>query len=296
MVPTTWLAILSFFFFVAPGVLYDLESARRRVGVRESTFREFGRVALASTALSSLSLLVVEAVGQWWAPGVFPPPTELVRGGQQYLVGHLGAVARTAFLVLGIALLLALVASRAIHHGTPGRISYTSMWHAAFRTECPPGGEPHVRVELSDGTVWFGRVKSFSPDHEAADRDLMLWPPIAVKRPLSGSDTGDQPDPVELGKVWQRVVLKGTEIQSMAIKYKESSLSPPALGLWNRLVRAALTWWTPRRLTLGAVVSVICCVSFSVALAATGWNGWLAFEMIGLIGLLAVWALAMRSP
>lgn len=299
MIPTTWLAILSFFLFVAPGVLYDLESARRRVGVRESTFREVSRVALASTVISSLALLIVEAVGAWWAPGVFPPPDDIVRGGQRYLVEDIGGASRTAALFFVVALTLAYAASLAIHRRTPGRIKYTSMWHAAFRLDRPARGEPHVRAQLSDGSVWYGRVKYFSPDHEVADRDLMLSPPIAVAHASGDSDDEGGSEsasgtarPKELNRVWQRVILKGTEIQAMAVKYVDSETSPPS-SRWDRSVEAVSARLTQVKLAGGVSISAIVCAIALVSLYLTGQGEWLVVAIVALASLVVASLLAV---
>ena len=61
MIPNTTGAVLAFFLFVAPGLLFDLLSERRRAGIPETSFREASRVVLASTAFTTLALGLVAA-------------------------------------------------------------------------------------------------------------------------------------------------------------------------------------------------------------------------------------------
>jgi Family of unknown function (DUF6338) len=50
VVPGSWLSVLLFFLLVAPGLVFDLLSQRRRAGSPESGFREVSRVVLSSLA------------------------------------------------------------------------------------------------------------------------------------------------------------------------------------------------------------------------------------------------------
>lgn len=71
MLPSSWLTVVSFLLLVAPGLLFDLLAARRRVGVSESAFREVSRIVLASLAFSALGVTSVIACHVFW-PTAFP--------------------------------------------------------------------------------------------------------------------------------------------------------------------------------------------------------------------------------
>ncbi|GAA3129038.1 hypothetical protein GCM10020255_002170 [Rhodococcus baikonurensis] len=53
MTPGTWLTVLAFFVFVAPGLLYDLASVTKRTRRHETVFTEISRITLMSTLCSA---------------------------------------------------------------------------------------------------------------------------------------------------------------------------------------------------------------------------------------------------
>jgi len=57
VVPSSWLSVVLFFLFIAPGLLLDLLSEQRRAGFSESAFREISRILLASLVFFWLRLL-----------------------------------------------------------------------------------------------------------------------------------------------------------------------------------------------------------------------------------------------
>jgi MFS family permease len=62
MVPASWLAVLFFLLFVAPGLLFDLLSEKRCAGIAQSGFREISRVVLASILFSAIGAVAVAVV------------------------------------------------------------------------------------------------------------------------------------------------------------------------------------------------------------------------------------------
>lgn len=66
---------------------------------------------------------------------------------------------------------------------------------------------------MSDGSVWAGRVVSFSPDLELEHRELVLGPPLTM-RGATGKALIDVPDE------FQRVVLKNADIFSVSVQYE----------------------------------------------------------------------------
>ena len=71
MIPTNWLTVVLFLVLVAPGLLFDLLSERRRASVTESAFREASRVILASLIFDLFAfavLAVIQTVKPRWIP------------------------------------------------------------------------------------------------------------------------------------------------------------------------------------------------------------------------------------
>ena len=210
MVPSTWLSVLLFVVLVAPGLLFDLLAERRRVGAPESAFREASRVVLASLVFSGLGFAVVGLV-RALRPAWMPDPDRLVADPQQYLVEHyrllLAALVVTASVAFGAVGLVHWFLGR--KYGS--NLRTLSTWHKVFRQELPDGTAAYVRVRLSNGTVFTGKLAGYSADLELADREIVLAPPLFSK-------TGNNKLtalPVE----WQRVILPASSIESITVQY-----------------------------------------------------------------------------
>jgi len=103
MVPGSWLSVLLFFLLVAPGLLFDLLSERRRVGSPESTFREISRVVLSSLAFSGVAfavLVILRIVHPSW----LPDPRRLLEPKGSYARDHYRLLFRTLVLEVSLAL------------------------------------------------------------------------------------------------------------------------------------------------------------------------------------------------
>lgn len=224
MTLNTWFSILAFFVFAAPGLLYDQLTARKAVRRRESTFTEIGRIALVSTVCSAVAFVVLLALAGLarcvnWHP--MPDLSAMIRGGSSYITGHIIAVSIAAVLGLTVSMLAAWGAFAYVNRKNPAKITYTSAWAKLMREELPsPTTAVHVRATLESGAIWYGRVGAFSPDMEVADREIVLCPPLSVQNPR-----GELSD---LPAQWQRVVLRGSEIASLAVHYE----NPPAASNW----------------------------------------------------------------
>lgn len=213
--PSTGFSILAFFLFVAPGLLYDLMSAQKRIRRRESTFTEISRVALVSTACSVIALVVLvilSAIAGIWDKHPLPDVAAMIHGGTTYVADHVAAVSFAWTLGLIVSIGVAVGAFAFVYRGDEATISYTSAWRSVLRDGLPtPTPSVHVRAKLQDGTIWFGQVADYSPDMEVADREIVLCPPIAIRK------EGGTLTPLD-GK-WARVVLPGPEIVSLAVSY-----------------------------------------------------------------------------
>ncbi|NYH88246.1 DUF6338 family protein [Actinopolymorpha rutila] len=231
MVPDTRLSILLFAVLVAPGLLFDLLSERRRAAYSESAFREASRVVLSSVILSGVSVVAVLWIGSL-KKGWLPDTRKLLEGNKRYYLDHARELLILLTLEVALAFLLAWFAnmglaqmsrkakireplSRALTGG--GSIRATSNWYRAFRQECPSGHDPYVTIRLRpDGPTYFGKVAYYTADMKAEGRELVLRQPIQVK---SAKDKKYCP----LSSDYQRIVIRADAIDVIYITYRKKN-------------------------------------------------------------------------
>lgn len=214
MIPSTIGAVFSFFLFVAPGLLFDLLAARRRAGVPETAFREASRVVLASTAFTGAAAAVVVLMGLA-VPSIRARLRAWLSGSESF-----SATQPSALLALIVVALTACALAWVVHEFLArggSALRQTSAWSHVFRTEAPDGSVPYVRVKTSSGSTYTGFVGTYTPDLDAAGRELVLVPPLWSAAP------GKPLNPVEQ---WSRIVLRGEEIIVLMVDYRPSPEQP----------------------------------------------------------------------
>ncbi len=212
MIPGNWLSILLFLLFVAPGLLFDLLSERRRAGFAESAFREVSRIILGSLAFSGFAFAVVVIV-RTIHPSWMPDPKRLLEPGGSYARDHYRLILRTLVLQEALALVTALAWHLFLAKKQGGAtIRPISAWTQVFKRDCPRGHDAYVRVRLEGGVIYSGLVANFTSDLEVGGRELILAPPMASK-------TSDNPM-MAVPRQYQRVVIQGSAIQVMSVEYR----------------------------------------------------------------------------
>jgi hypothetical protein len=211
VVPSTWLSVLFFLLLVAPGLVFDLLAERRRAGAGESAFREASRVALASTAFSGAALAVLATI-RALKPEWMPDPRRLLGDGQAYLADEYRLVLRALLIQVAIALVLALVTHAVLAKSGGASIRQRSAWSSVFHHELPAGMQAHVRVRMTDETVYIGRVAHFTANIEHADRELVLAPPLFSK--IKGRHAHGRPRRVAAH------VVPGDQIAVLSVQYR----------------------------------------------------------------------------
>lgn len=217
--PSTWLGVLLFLLLIAPGLLFDLLSDRRRAVVKESAFREVGRTILASLGFGAVGLAIASLAHVAW-PAVFADPAALIGAGAATYLQD-GAIHVAALITIQTSAALAAAGGanwylqRRSHNA---RLRAVSAWFDVFRRERPEETVPYARVRTKSGVVWAGTVIEYSPDLEIADRELVLGTPLA------SSKTNAELKP--LPSVWQRVLLRDDEIQWITVKYVPKGAHP----------------------------------------------------------------------
>jgi Family of unknown function (DUF6338) len=217
--PATWLSVLFFFIFIAPGLLFELLSERRRGGISESAFREISRVVLASILFSGLAfaiLAVVRTVRATW----MPDPSRLISSPSVYGAKHYGLVlwALLAEVLLALAAVVVTHSALAYKQGAPVR--RVSTWRHVFKESRPPGADVFVRVRLSNGMVYVGEVAAFTVDPSDDAGELVIAPPIFSK-------TGDNKLTPVPG-IYQRVVIPRSAIEVLSVEYRQRHAASPS--------------------------------------------------------------------
>jgi hypothetical protein len=212
VVPGSWLSVLLFFLLVAPGLLFDLLSERRRAGFSESGFREVSRVVLGSLAFSGFAFALL-AIVRIVHPAWMPDPRRLLDPQDPYAREQYALILRTLVLQESLALAAAWAWHMILAKKQGGAtIRPISAWTQVFKRDCPKGHDAYVRVRLAGGVIYSGLVANFSSDLEVDGRELILASPIA-------SRTGENPMTAVPGQ-YQRVVIRGSAIEVMSIEYR----------------------------------------------------------------------------
>jgi hypothetical protein len=224
MVPGSWLSVLLFFLLVAPGLLFDLLSERRRAGFSESGFREVSRVVLGSLAFSGFAFALL-AIMRTIHPAWMPDPRRLLDPQDSYARDQYRLILRTLVLQASLALTAAWAWHIILAKKQGGAtIRPISAWTQVFKRDCPQGHDAYVRVRLEGGVIYSGLVAHFSSDLEVDGRELILAPPMA-------SRTGENPM-TAVPAQYQRVVIRGSAIEVMSIQYRPK-------GQYNAWVQSA---------------------------------------------------------
>lgn len=220
--PSNWLSLLLFFLIIAPGLLFDLLSERRRAGLTESAFREISRIVLASLFFSGFAIAVL-AVVRTVRPDWMPDPRQLLQH-SNYIRNEYRLVTRTLVIEIGIALAASGFAHFLLSRREGGAsIRPISAWTQVFKKDKPPGYDAYVRVRLNGGSVYYGTVANFTSGQDTEGRELVLAPPLYAK-----ANTDDEPSP--LPGVYQRIVVSGNAVEILSIDYRSS----PALKQLRR--------------------------------------------------------------
>lgn len=208
MIPSNFGAVLGFFLFVAPGILFDLLADRWRAGIPETAFREVSRVVLASTAFTLVAALFLSAVAF-----AFPQSREWMSmwiSGQDSFRASPPQLLAAAALVTATACVLVWLSSIHLSRGAT-RLRQMSSWSRVLRTETPEGAAPYVRIKTSSGSVYTGFVGAYTPDLDHASREIVLVPPLWSAGP--GKDLQPIPN-------WSRVILRGDEVAVLMVDYR----------------------------------------------------------------------------
>ncbi|MBF6522820.1 DUF6338 family protein [Nocardia farcinica] len=176
MTPSTWLTLIAFFYFIAPGLLYDRLTAHKTAKRRESAFTEVSRVALVSTLCSAGGFLLIwgfAGICAWQDWKLLPDPSAMIKQGSVYFADNFLKVLITAAVLFVLSLAISYGAVLLIHRNTEGDIDFQSApgggsccWTARSRKD-----DHHVRARHHEGRLGLGRPRG------------LLLPRHGVRRP-----------------------------------------------------------------------------------------------------------------
>ena len=95
-------AVLAFLGLIAPGLVFELLREHRRPQIKESSFREAGRIALTSLLFTLSGLAILSIIRVVW-PEQMPDPGRWLREGARYMTENYRLVARALVLQLVLA-------------------------------------------------------------------------------------------------------------------------------------------------------------------------------------------------
>lgn len=217
MIPDGIGSVVVFLILIAPGLLFDWLEDRRRPTVRESAFREAGRTVLASLGFGTVAAMVLGLMA-WALPELLLSPAEFVAADASRLIDERPEEVVVALLVQTVlACGLAVGFQALLAHKSDTALEGVSLWFKAVRA-APKGTVAYAQVRLTTGATWSGVVEAYSADVDAGGRELLLSKPILAAR------RGEKLK--ALGPQWERVVLRGDEIEWIAFKYDR----PPSPG------------------------------------------------------------------
>lgn len=209
--PASWVSVLVFICFVAPGFYFEQISRSRRVRAKESAFQEISRTVLGSVAIAIPAGATAFCIWLAVTNNQTPDFAALIRWDNAYVGSHFGSLLASGLGYLAASIAIAWTANYWVTRRKDATLVFThTLWTELFRVKKGPDRDAVVQVVMKSGHTWSGIVGNFSADHETDDRELVLFEPILF------SATPEDP-PVR--KPQQVVVLRGAEISSIGINY-----------------------------------------------------------------------------
>lgn len=218
MIPQTAAAVMAFFVFVAPGVLFEWMRRTRRPVVGRSSFDEAAVVAISSTFFTLAAYAVVAAVASH-RPWLFPDVEAWAQDPDKYAAANVLLIVRTMAIICGIACAIAIAwhfvlcrprVAKAINWLTGGRrMTPHPALFSLLVERVPANSRPYVSALLKDGRQVAGWFAGMDDDIEKGA--IVLDGPIKVR-------TRHDADEVDLG-LWQYIVLSKSEIANLSARY-----------------------------------------------------------------------------
>jgi 3-deoxy-D-manno-octulosonic-acid transferase len=219
--PSTVLALILFFCFVTPGLVFELLQERSRPARQYSALRETSIIVVASVAFtlpSAIIILLVRLAARSWFPDFY----ELTDRPAQYSASHLPQVIGFIVELVLLAISFAWIADRVLRLRYPPHavIRNNPTWFEMINGQVRPEGTKTVIVsaELKNGASIQGAVKAHEPGKDQALAWLVLQPHSAIKFGIRNPDGTF----VDVPPGWAYTVIAGDNIRSANIAYVKS--------------------------------------------------------------------------
>lgn len=273
MLPASLGAAAAFLLLVAPGIVYELTRQRRRPTRQDSGFIEASRILLAGSfiAITTLVLLVLAGTA---GNGFFVSPHDVLLHPTSYAAVHPARVLGTIAAYLAVAATSAVFAADCrTYGGSRSLIVPDSAWFLMLERLAPTEAEVHLAATLTDGSAYMGRKVSFTSDPAIQDRELVLGSPLFA-RAAGATKT------VSMGEAWERLVLPGSQVATLAVSYVRKPASDEAVTVrttspvrWLHDARRNLSawwrrlaWWPVALLAVVVEVGLLAILASSLAI------------------------------
>lgn len=217
--PASWVSVLVFICFVAPGFYFEQISRSRRVRAKESAFQEVSRTVLGSIAIAIPAGAAAFCIWLAVTGNQAPDFAALIRWDNAYVGPHFGSLLASGLGYLAASIGIATVVNYwVVRRKGATLVSTHTLWTEVFRVKKGHHRDAVVRVVMKSGHTWSGILGKFSADHEIEDRELVLFEPILF------SALPEEPPTLQHHQV---VVLRGAEISSIGVSYTLSGRADP---------------------------------------------------------------------
>jgi hypothetical protein len=258
LVPTSAFSVVVFFLFVVPGTYYELRRNRTLFPSEESTFLQISRILLSGVALTAVAGVLLSLIYQI-SPGSLLNVPGLLRSGVNYVADHPGLVGKTLIAQLAVSALLAAIAGDLLTRSTESPIHRGTSLYGATQVDKKPTETAYVGVKLKSGIEVLGYYYGLTTDYDPDKQVLALQPPLLVVH--KGSS-----ELVQLDQSWKQLVVAGSQIEYVTVKYSETDLSEDTEeSPKSELVTKATVWyatvaglWRRRWPRIGIQFGILC--------------------------------------
>jgi hypothetical protein len=213
MIPATLGAFVAFLGLVAPGLVYELLSERRRPLREQTAFREASRIALTSLVFSVASFLLTYITGRIFG-NLSINWTEWLDQGVNYFKANDVRVVGNFLVQVSLACGLAALTEWYFGRRSKVRLVGGSLWFEQFRNRRPPGTTPWVHVKLIDADEIQGYLGDYTASEKLENRELtVVGPKLRIKTLGAATFT-------ELDK-WASITVRGERIDWLKVTYVE---------------------------------------------------------------------------
>jgi Family of unknown function (DUF6338) len=216
VIPATFGALLGFLGLVAPGLVYNTITERRRSPRSESTFAEVSRVALTSLGFSLIGFAILWLLQRY--SGLALPSIGLwLMRGSKYVAINLGRVFFGLVAQVALACGLAAAVAWILTRRSRSRFTNDTAFGSVFRRWAPKGFGNWVHVKLEDETEFWGYERGHHDRGDPAARAIVLQGKALMQKLPSEFDWRP------IGKSWEFVIIDVARIRYMRVIYRNDA-------------------------------------------------------------------------